>query len=157
MGSGKTTLGQEITKHSNYKFTDTDVQIIAQEKISIDEIFKTRGEAAFRTIEHNICKTLSKLRLHVIATGGGIIETAENRLLLKKAGFVIFLDSPFETCLSRIQICTARPLAALAPEALHTRWQRRHPLYLQTANVTLKTENKSIPELANEILKVISL
>ena len=45
MGSGKTTIGKEISKKSSLKFKDTDLLIENHEKMKIRDIFEQKGEA----------------------------------------------------------------------------------------------------------------
>ena len=44
MGSGKSTIGKEISKKSSLKFKDTDQLIESHEKMKIREIFDQKGE-----------------------------------------------------------------------------------------------------------------
>ena len=50
MGCGKTTIGKNIAKRLGYTFVDTDEMIVQQQRRSINEIFATEGEQAFRDI-----------------------------------------------------------------------------------------------------------
>ena len=54
MGSGKSTIGKEISKKSTLKFKDTDRLIENDQKMKIREIFDTKGEDFFRSLEEKI-------------------------------------------------------------------------------------------------------
>ena len=71
MGSGKTTIGKEISKKTDLKFVDTDQLIEVYEKMKIRDIFEKKGEKFFRTIEEKIIFKTLKLSGQVIALGGG--------------------------------------------------------------------------------------
>ena len=54
MGSGKSTIGNIISKKLDLKFIDTDYEIEKYEKISIKKIFDNKGEKYFRKLEETI-------------------------------------------------------------------------------------------------------
>ena len=51
MGSGKTTLGEAIAHLKNIPFIDLDSYIAEGEKLSVQEIFRSKGEIYFRKKE----------------------------------------------------------------------------------------------------------
>ena len=56
----------------------------------------------------------------------------------KQGGKVIFIDTPFEICLSRIKGDRRRPLAANADESeLRARYDARYPAYLSAADCVI--------------------
>ena len=50
MGSGKSTIGKEISKKSSLKFKDIDQLVENDQKMKIREIFEKKGENFFRKI-----------------------------------------------------------------------------------------------------------
>src|ERR1022692_5190369 len=50
MGSGKSTIGRLLAERIGWHFVDLDEEIEAAERMSILEIFETRGEAEFRRV-----------------------------------------------------------------------------------------------------------
>src|SRR5690606_39315060 len=48
MGSGKTTIGKNLSLLTGLPFVDLDTYIEEKENLSIQEIFKTKGEIYFR-------------------------------------------------------------------------------------------------------------
>src|ERR1022692_5019344 len=83
MGSGKSTIGRLLAERIGWHFVDLDEEIEAAERMSILEIFETRGEAEFRRVERE------KLREHVraiecgrpavLALGGGAIVQPDRK------------------------------------------------------------------------------
>ena len=149
MGCGKTTIGKELHRETNLGFTDTDQLIERQTGMHIPQIFKIHGESHFRDLETGILQQLqtAAAQSRIISTGGGIIIRPENRLLLKKLGFVVWLHTDVNILyLSLIHI--SEPKAVL--EHL---MNERHDFYRETAHLTIDTANLHIHEIAFGILE----
>ena len=85
MGTGKTSVGRELSKALGYEFIDTDVLIEEREGMPISLIFKKKGEDYFRSVEQKTVEEVSKMDKAVIATGGGVIK---NRTNVKNLGIL---------------------------------------------------------------------
>lgn len=109
MGSGKTTVGQELARHLGYRFFDTDTLIERVAEKTVSEIFATEGEVNFRQLEHQVLCELAAYQHSVIATGGGIVIRTENWSYLR-CGLVVWLDAPVETLFDRLRGDSTRPL-----------------------------------------------
>lgn len=72
-GSGKSTIGKQLSEKLNYTFFDTDEEIEKREKTKIKDIFSIKGEDYFRSIETLAFNELIEKKKVVISTGGGII------------------------------------------------------------------------------------
>ncbi len=103
MGSGKTTVGKTLAEKLGWPFYDTDSLIEAEEKTTIAEIFKTRGEPAFRLLEKNKIMKLASEDACVVATGGGAPCSEENWKNLSRAAFTAWLRVAPETILRRLR------------------------------------------------------
>ena len=91
-GCGKTTIGRELARRLDLKFTDTDFEIESKTGKSVPAIINTQGEAYFRKVEQEIILRIAKEPGQVIATGGGSVMAPENRDTLSQNGFVVFLE-----------------------------------------------------------------
>ncbi len=120
MGSGKSTVGRELAKTLEMNFVDTDHYIENKENMKIKEIFALKGEKYFREIEAKYVKEISKMNNTVISTGGGVVASDTNIMLLKKSGFVIYLDCTVECIYQRVSRRNTRPLLNDV-EDLHSR------------------------------------
>ena len=62
MGSGKSSIGNLVSKKLNLPFIDIDSLVIKNTGMSIPEIFKEKGEVYFRNLEEKITlKSLKKI------------------------------------------------------------------------------------------------
>ncbi len=71
MGSGKSTIGQELSKILKFDYLDLDVYIQNRQGSSISKLFETKGEIYFRKIESEYLKEVLLLENTVISLGGG--------------------------------------------------------------------------------------
>jgi 3-dehydroquinate synthase len=127
MGTGKTTVGREAALRLGRTFVDMDDIIAARAGKPIPRIFAEDGEAAFRAIETAVCAELSAQDGLVIATGGGALVNAANRITMQRGGVVVCLDASPDEILRRVGGNDDRPLlnvpdpAARVAELLTTR------------------------------------
>ncbi|WP_028282900.1 shikimate kinase [Olleya marilimosa] len=72
MASGKSTIGQQLAEKMGFKFIDLDNYIEVREKMSVSDIFKTKGEIHFRKLEQSYLKKITaNADKTIIALGGG--------------------------------------------------------------------------------------
>ena len=110
MGSGKTVVGNELSKIMGRKFVDTDELIEQEQGVAVKAIFAAHGEDYFRDLEFECCKKVSEMKNCVVSTGGGALTFARNAEVLKKSGKVVFLDASFDVICDRIGNSNNRPL-----------------------------------------------
>ena len=111
MGSGKTSIGKNLSKKMNYKFIDTDQEIEEESGITITEFFQIKGEKDFRKFEEKITrKVLKENKKSVIALGGGSFENNKTRTLVLKDNFSIWLKCNLKTLSYRCNNLNTRPL-----------------------------------------------
>ena len=94
--SGKTTLGMMLSTAFNKEFIDIDKEIVNRENMSINEIFETKGEDYFRSIERELYKEYAKKNGLIISTGGGIVKNIQSIDYLKENGMIVFVDRKIE-------------------------------------------------------------
>ena len=152
MGSGKTSVGQLLSKYLNSTFYDLDAGIEKRFNLTIKEIFKEYGEEKFREVESTMLAETENLVNSVISTGGGIVISNTNREFLKKKR-VYFLNNSVEILFERAtKKREQRPLLKnITLYEFKSIYKNRMKLYQDCANITINTENKSINETAEEI------
>ena len=154
MGSGKSTIGNIIAKKLNRDFQDSDHYIEQKTGVDIARIFDIEGEQGFRDRESNALKDLLETDSQVIATGGGSVIRAENQCLLRSRGFIIFLDTSVKQQLQRLRRDKKRPLLQTDNPAqrLEALLNERRPIYLELADLAVKTDRRQARLLASDII-----
>jgi len=154
MGAGKTSVGRSLAAELNKQFYDSDQEIEKKMGVSLTWIYDLEGLAGFRERELKIIDELSALKNIVLSTGGGCVETAGVRELLKDRGVVVYMEVALETQLNRLRRDKKRPLLqGENPEAVLTRlWEEREPFYEEIADFTVATDNRSVREVCDLIL-----
>lgn len=154
MGCGKTTVGKQLAKKTRMDFVDSDHMIEDRCGVSISTIFDIEGEEGFRKRETKMLQELCERRGIVLATGGGAIVSEENRILLRKNGFVVYLKTSIETQLARTQKNQNRPLLENVDvkEKLEELMAQRGELYRQEADLVVMSGDRVVSKVVDEIL-----
>ena len=154
-GTGKSSIGKNIAEILNLPHHDTDTLIEEREGKPVHEIFRNRGEAAFRDIESDIIHGLPVSPV-VISTGGGVVLRQENIRRLRKNSQMILLTSSEEEIAARTQATLRPSLTGLSlRDEIHTVLEERLPAYRSAADFTFDTSGKKPREAASEILRSI--
>ncbi len=164
MGSGKTTVGRELSKMLGMPFLDMDALIEEQIGKSIPCIFREEGEAHFRALETALLRCLLSKGLQsgappIISTGGGVVLREENRAMLRQLGFCVWLKVEVPTLLARTARSNNRPLLAQPNrhEVLEQLAKLRSPMYAETAHLELDSTQLDIPAVAQRIAEASGL
>ena len=159
MASGKSTVGRKLSKRLNLDFIDVDEEVEKSAGVSISWIFDVEGEKKFRERESKELINSLKTDNCVIATGGGVILTEQNRNLIKK-GTVIYLETSIQTQLERTLNDNKRPLlqgSDNAEQTLRELKEIRDPLFEECANITIKEGKNSHNEVVDKIIDKLNL
>ncbi|SFA87894.1 shikimate kinase [Clostridium frigidicarnis] len=148
-GCGKSTLGKFLSEKLNIPFLDTDKYIEKKENMSIDEIFRTKGEKYFRYLENDILKDLENFN-GIISTGGGLPVFNNNMYILNSLGNTIFLDVNVDICIKRILNDKSRPLAKKGNVYLRNLYNERKTIY-KKAQYTIECTYKTLNEILQEM------
>ena len=110
MGAGKSTIARNLQKELGMELVEMDERIVKEQGMSINDIFKTKGEDGFRDIESQLVIDLGKQDKAIVSCGGGVVIRPENVKNMKKSGKIIYLTAKPETILDRVKDSTQRPL-----------------------------------------------
>src|SRR5687768_11315205 len=148
MGAGKSVCGRMLARRLGRCFIETDDMIVSREGRSIPEIFRERGEEAFRRLE---AETLEALRLKsgdVIATGGGL-PCREGRMeALRALGTVVWLRGDLPALLERAGRIGGRPMLERSPAEVEALYRAREPYYAR-AHITIDTAGLGVDQVVS--------
>ncbi|KAG6012683.1 hypothetical protein E4U54_007360 [Claviceps lovelessii] len=156
-GAGKTTAGRWMAKQLEWKFLDLDEELERRSGMTIPDIINgPSGWDGFRRDESNLLEdVMSKLsRGHVVSCGGGIVESAKVRAMLRtycdNGGTVVWVHRNLDEVIEYLMRDTTRP--AYTTEIRQV-YERRQPWYEWCSNYlyysphfAASTEHNSIPE-----------
>ena len=159
MGAGKSTVGPLLARELAWDFVEMDSLVEAALGLTIEEAFRTRGEAFFREQELGDALSLLGRQGVVIATGGGAFAQPLTRDALAADAFVVWLKAPLETLLERISRDPIRPLASDRARIVQL-WAERDPSYrladfvVETAEATPDAVARRVAERIREGLQL---
>ena len=153
MGAGKTTVGRMIAEALEWDFVDLDAWIERDAGMSIRDIFRTRGELAFRAMESRLTASLSSVDRTVIAPGGGWIMDPANVERLPPGSCIVWLRVSASEAVRRLLHTAERPLLADAPDPLAEAaalMESRRERYA-TADITVDVDGLTPAQVVEEI------
>ena len=158
-GSGKSTVGRQIARKIGCAFVDADHLIEQRLGCTIKEYFERQGEAAFRDIESQALQDITQQAVGVLATGGGAVLRAANRVLLRERTTVCYLRVSPEEIFRRLRHDRQRPLLQVDdPEAkLKELFAQRDPLYQETAHYVIETHRPRIQTMVTMVMSQLEL
>jgi shikimate kinase len=156
MASGKTTVGRLLADELGWSFADLDQDIEGTESASIAQIFDTRGEAEFRTVEKEAVRRrvgeVERGKPMVIALGGGSFTDEASQALLRENGVTIWLDCSFPRVCARVEGSSHRPLAR-DPEKFQQLYEQRQTAYSRAEyRIEIDTDDPAV--IVDAILKL---
>ena len=162
-GTGKTSVGKILSESLGHPLVDLDDEVESKAGMTIREIFADGGETAFRDLETTCLETVadqSECR-KVVSLGGGAILRSENRELIANSGTCIWLSASPETIAERISTdaTTGDRRPALTEmgqmDEIRQLLVQREPLYRDAANHRVDTTDKTIEQIADEIVTLL--
>lgn len=132
-------MGRSLAKRLGLEFVDSDREIEARTGVSIPTVFEIEGEDGFRKREAQVIADLSEASGQVVATGGGAILRAENRVVMASSGFVVYLNVPPHTLWERTRNDRNRPLLQVEDplSKLKELYAQRDPFYREVADLVI--------------------
>jgi shikimate kinase len=158
MATGKSVVGKALVKYlgKEYKFIETDKQIIQNVGKSIPEIFAEEGETKFREYETLVCEKVSKLNKVIISCGGGIVLIKQNIKNLKKNSHIILLIATPDEIYKRMLKNGKETRPIIDKEDPKKEIEKvlnlRKPYYRAAAEIVIDTTDKKIEDIVREIV-----
>ena len=147
--SGKTTIGKMLAADLALTFVDTDEALQQRTGKTIAQIVDEEGWPAFREIESQILQDFTSPE-HVIATGGGMVLSEQNRNHMKNNGMVFYLNASIHALVERL---SANPAISQRPsltglniiDELSSVLQEREKLYRSATHFVIDADrNKAL-------------
>lgn len=156
MGAGKTTVGRRLAAKLGRHFVDSDEEVEKAAGMTIEDIFRTRGEADFRAGEVKVIARLLKDGNIVLGTGGGAFINPDTRQLIKASALSVWIKADFELLFQRVSRRSNRPLLKTANprETLQKLIEARYPVYAE-ADVTVVSRDVPQDQVAIEVIDAI--
>ena len=154
MGSGKTTIANELSNMLKLPYVDTDKEIQKKTNYTINEIFKKFDEIYFRKKEKEILTSIKGNK--IVSTGGGLPIYSDNMKYIKKNGISIYLKTPIQILYNRLKNSSDnRPLIQNIKNSdlkkfINKQIKQREYFYKQ-ANYILETKDLSKEEILRKI------
>jgi len=156
MGTGKTAVGKALAEKLGRSFVELDSLIEQKAGKSIPDIFQQDGETAFRELEIEVTKEVSKDKNLVIACGGGIVLNKINIDRLRQQSRVVYLTASPGVILKRVANEEGqRPLLEVDNPTLAIREMLsfRKPFYERAADIKINTSKLDIDSVAEQIIE----
>ncbi len=157
MGSGKSTIGQKLSRKLGFTFVDLDSEIESRTGMAVQELFDRHGEEFFREQEHRALNAVAGLKDAVVATGGGTPCYFDHMTLMNDTGMTVYIRMPAAALARRLADArTRRPVLAGIPgdrleEEIVKLLSVREPFY-RRAGITVDGINADVDKLATMIL-----
>lgn len=153
MGAGKTSVGRLLARRLGKAFFDCDREIERATGVKIPVIFDIEGEAGFRAREERMLADLVRGDNIVLATGGGAVLSPQNRQVLSRNGFVVYLRAAVPDLWNRTRHDRNRPLLRNAEPlaTLERLYAERDPLYREIADIIIDTGEQTLGSLAHKL------
>ena len=154
MGSGKSSIGNLVSKKLDLPFIDIDSLIIENTGMSISEIFEKKGEDYFRNLEEKITlKCLKKIKNVVSLGGGGFINTKIRKEILNNH-FSFWLNWEESIIVKRIKNSKKRPLVINSTDKeIRTIIKNRSKIY-SSAQFKINCNKLTKTEIIKKIIKI---
>ena len=149
-GVGKSTLGVLLAKRTSRRFVDTDVDVQARHRRTLQEIIASDGLAAFREIEER-CILALDCRDTVVATGGSVVYGARAMRHLHALGVIVHLDLPLDLVSKRLTDFESRGVVRSPGQSLASLFAERQPLYQRYADITVDCTRQTHEQLVERI------
>jgi len=157
MGSGKSSIGNLVSKKLNLKFIDIDNLIEEEVGMTISNIFELNGENYFRSLEQKTTLETLKTFGNVVSLGGGGFINQKIRKETLANHFSFWLSWNESTLLKRIKNNKKRPLAFKSTDQEIKQLIRKRSKIYSKAQFKINCNNLTKAEIVKKIIEIYEL
>lgn len=157
MGAGKTTVSKKLADKLGLNCIEIDDKIEKDQGIAISEIFSKYGEDKFRDLESQAIEDLKYNKGNIVSCGGGVVLREKNVKSMRENGKTVLLTASPETTLSRVKDSNDRPIlnGNMNVDFIENLMENRREKYLESADIIVDTNNKTVDEVCMDIIEKI--
>ena len=157
MGSGKSSIGNLVSKELDLPFIDIDYLIVKDAGMSISKIFEKKGEDYFRQLEEKITLKCLKKNKSVVSLGGGGFINNKIRKEILANHFSFWLNWDESILIKRIKDSKKRPLAFKSREKeIRTIIKNRSKIY-SNAQFKINCDKLTKTKIVKRIIEIYEL
>lgn len=158
MGSGKSTIGRNLSRLLDRELFDTDAAIVKKDGRPISRIFKESGEGYFRRLETLILTEIEDSKPLVVSCGGGMAIRQENVDIMKRLGKVVLLSASPQTILERVKRSDKRPILEGNKniEFITNLMEKRIPYYEKASDIKIDCNDRTVEDISLEIKDLLT-
>ena len=158
MGSGKSAIGNMLSKRLGVPFSDTDKIIEKEVGKEIYQIFEDLGEKYFRQVEEKVLARVLDSSAHIVSTGGGSILSPKTRSMIKLNSCSIWIHCDARIIAKRILNQKKRPLLKNRNivDSLIEKSEERIKFYSQ-ADIYIANEDPNLGNTVDAVIKNLLL
>ncbi|MGI6442383.1 MAG: shikimate kinase [Synergistaceae bacterium] len=147
-GSGKSSVGKLLSELTGRPFVDIDGEIVKKLGRVIPKILMERGEEYFRKKESEVLSEFCKESGLIIATGGGVVVTPENKEIMRQNSLVVYIKRDLK------ELATiGRPISIA--NGVEELYEMRAPFYESWQDISV--ENSDPHLAAQKIVEELNL
>lgn len=152
MGAGKSMLGTLLSKDLGFPYFDNDHEITTNYGLTSSQVSELPVEQLHKLESRYLRDIIARPAPFIAGAAASVIESEENRRLLDGV-FGVYLRLPIEKIIERAGTVGVgrKALQGNGDEILIDRFNRRDPLYLVTAKLTVELSNS--PERDAALIK----
>ena len=154
MGSGKSSIGNLVSKKLNLPFIDIDNLIVEATGMNIAEIFEKKGENYFRNLEETITLKYLKKNKNVISLGGGGFINDRIRREVINNHYAFWLNWDESILLDRIKHSKKRPIAFKSTDQEIRKMIKKRSKIYANAQFKINCNKLTKTEIVKKIIKI---
>ena len=156
MGSGKTTIGRELSKITRWPYHDNDALLARLTGATAKDLLTDHGVGSLRSGEAGALELgLQEAAPCIVGAPAGTIMDARLRELMRRNAFVVWLTASPTALVRRARGAAHRPWLGGDAEAwMTTTLAERAPLYKALADMTVNTDRRRPREARNRMLQL---